>query len=241
MSEESRRADRDPNFLINSCECRHYLGSIALRVAPLTHGDVAYVDTAVDLMLRVKEDDRAAFAVLYERYNRRVHGFFYGLSGDRQVSLDLGQETFLRIWKFRGRYAATGSFLAYLLTFARFVWLEHCRASRRSRGLPPAGTIDDLLEQLPERVGSQPDERARCSEMSGQIVAALNQLPEDQRMAFVLHVVQGLSTAEAASVMQCPVNTVRSRKILAVKKLRRTLRDIWNIETHRAKEFDHEV
>jgi DNA-directed RNA polymerase specialized sigma24 family protein len=42
-------------------------------------------------------------------------------------------------------------------------------------------------------------------------------------MAFALHEIQGLSNEDIAAVMQCPVNTVRSRRILAVRKLRESL------------------
>ena len=55
---------------------------------------------------------------------------------------------------------------------------------------------------------------------------ALDGLPTEQRMAFVMRAIEGLSIEEIASAMQCPVNTVRSRKLLAVKKLRGVLKGL---------------
>ncbi len=186
-------------------------------------------DPGIALMLRVRNGDQAAFGLLYGRFQRQVHSFFYGLCGDAGTCKDLTQETFLRIWKFRGRYAATGSILAYLLTFARYVWLEHCRSLRR-HGQPSATPVDELLGSLLAPAQAGPATRASSSEISDHILAALRDLPDEQRMAFVLQAIEGLNAEEAASVMQCPIHTVRSRKILAVKKLRAALHEVWSAE-----------
>jgi RNA polymerase sigma-70 factor (ECF subfamily) len=192
-------------------------------------------DGAIELMLRVRGGDRAAFAVLYERHAAQVHRFFRGLGIDAHTARDLGQETFLRIWQHRARYAATGSFPAYLLTFARFVWLEHCRQMRKpGRG---AGPVEELLEFLSATRMTRPDERAARSELGDSMSCAVARLPEDQRIAFVLQSVQGLTAEEAASVMQCPANTARSRKILAIKKLRAHLQPIWDERANHSEKY----
>ncbi len=186
-------------------------------------------DPGIALMLRVREGDQAAFGLMYGRFQRQVHSFFYGLCGDPGTCKDLTQETFLRIWKYRARYAATGSILAYLLTFARYVWLEHCRSLRR-HGQPSSTPVEEFLEGLLAPAQAGPATRAASSEISEHIVEALRGLPDEQRMAFVLLAIEGLTAADAASVMQCPVDTVRSRKILAVKKLRAALQEIWSAQ-----------
>ncbi|HIJ65488.1 MAG TPA: sigma-70 family RNA polymerase sigma factor [Candidatus Hydrogenedentes bacterium] len=181
----------------------------------------------VSLMVRVRSDDEDAFAELYRRHHRRVAGFFYGLSGDPQVAGDLRQETFLRIWRFRKRYAATGSFKAYVFSFARNIWLENCREIRRRRRLGELQAFEP--ESAPAGPSFRPDTVAARAELEGHILGALDKLPEDQRMAFVLRIVDGLSIGDIATIMQCPVNTVRSRKLLAIKKLRETLRKTYSL------------
>jgi len=193
------------------------------------------VDGDVELMLRVRTGDRASFAVLYERHATRVHRFFRGLGVDGHASRDLGQETFLRIWQHRARYAATGSFPAYLLTFARFVWLEHCRQLRKPGRR--AAPVDDFIDRLCDGRLSRPDERALGNEIGESLNAALSALPDEQRMAFVLQSIHRLSADEAASVMQCPVNTARSRKVLAIKKLRELLQPAWDGEVRAERKF----
>jgi len=181
----------------------------------------------VRLMLLAREDDQSAFAILYNRHRRRVASFFYGLSGDAQVAGELCQETFLRIWRFRVRYAATGSFQAYLFSFARNIWLEKCREIRRRRRLCARNACEHDYARASCPPAMQPDAAAVRAELEEHIMAALEALPEDQRMAFVLRVVDGLSIHEIAAVMRCPVNTVRSRKLLAIKKLRKSLRETY--------------
>ena len=178
----------------------------------------------VDLMLRVRDGDEEAFSELYSRNYRRLQDFFYGLSRDSHAAVDLCQETFMRFRKIRWKYAATGSFPAYLFSIARHIWLERCRAQRK---LFRVGFLTRIEPHHPVPAASEshrPDTQAYHSEFKAHLFEALDALPEEQRMAFVLRNLEGLSAAEAASVMRCPVNTVRSRKILAMKKLRKALK-----------------
>jgi RNA polymerase sigma-70 factor, ECF subfamily len=184
----------------------------------------------VAIMLRVRDDDEAAFEVLYARYNRRLQDFFYGLSRDATVAGDLAQETFLRVWKLRKKYAATGSFPAYLFTFARNIWLEKCRDYRKLRRLGIGQSLDGMEEYLAAGPQWRPDEQGRRHELETLIFAALDTLPEEQRMAFVMRTVDGVSLEDVASAMQCPTNTVRSRRILAINKLRDLLRTVFHHE-----------
>ncbi|MBM3290831.1 MAG: sigma-70 family RNA polymerase sigma factor, partial [Candidatus Hydrogenedentes bacterium] len=106
------------------------------------------------------------------------------------------------------------------------IWLEHCRRSRRVWKL---GSMADWAEAEPTLVALdafRPDEAASCGELEREIVRALDGLPEEQRMVFVMRVIQRMSLEDIASVMQCPVNTVRSRKLLALKRLRAALKSL---------------
>lgn len=180
----------------------------------------------IDVMMRVRESDERAFAEVYRRYNRRLLDFFYGMSGNAQTAEDLSHETFARIWQVRRKYAATGSFAAYVFTFARNIWLESCRQQQKQWRLGSRNSLDDLLHELPARWSTHPDVMADRSDLSERIMGALDNLPEDQRMVFVMRNIRGMSIGDIAAVMQCPENTVRSRKILALKKLRESLRSL---------------
>jgi RNA polymerase sigma-70 factor (ECF subfamily) len=174
----------------------------------------------VALMLRVRQDSEAAFAVLHGRYARRVQNYFYGMACNSSVAADLCQETFLRIWKIRHRYRATGPFVAYLFSIARLIWLERCRELQRQARL---GARLDLDLPLPAPADQEPDKLATRDEFRIHFLAALEELPEEQREVFVLRNIEGMSLHDIAAALDCPINTVRSRKLLAVKKLRTLL------------------
>ena len=130
----------------------------------------------------------------------------------------------------RRRYAATGRFKAYLYTFARHIWLEQCRRVRKERMLGLASDIDDYFDSLAAPASGEPDGMAVRAESRASIEAALDELPEEQRLAFTLRYMQGLTPEEIARVMDCPVNTVRSRKLAALRKLRELLQSRRNEE-----------
>ncbi len=177
--------------------------------------------TDTDVMVRVQWGSEAAFAELHRRYFRRLLDFFFGMSRDPQRAEDLCQETFLRLWQLRIRYTASGSFAAYLFTIARHIWQEQCRTRRKVARVEAPCEASETEASLSQ---PGPDELAHRAEMDTRIFAALDALPEEQRMAFVLRTVQGLSLDDIAKVMQCPVNTVRSRRLLAISRLREVLR-----------------
>ena len=179
----------------------------------------------IALMAAVRQGDMSAFETLHDRYQAKVLNFYYGLSHDRPIALDLCQETFLRLWRVRKRYRATGSFPGYLFGIARLIWLEWRRKEQRQP--PPVKVYAGYAppEQKAAR-SARPDERARRSELEDGIMAALEELPEEQRMVFVMRTIQGMSLDNIAQAMDCPLNTVRSRKLLAVKKLRHLLADL---------------
>ncbi len=219
--------------LIAGREKRHMSNEKGARVTAgtyprhTTNGDAGgAMPSDVSLMLRAREDEEAAFALLYGRYYRKVLSFFYAMSREPETAADLCQETFLRIWKLRKRYEATGSFAAYLFTFARYVWREKRRAAMKAwrNGLMRVDAVS--WDELPDKAACRPDRAAISSELEAHVLDALSALPEEQRMAFVLRTVQGLSLDEIAAVMDCPANTVRSRRILAIGKLRQILRGI---------------
>jgi RNA polymerase sigma-70 factor (ECF subfamily) len=178
--------------------------------------------TDVELMLRVRRGDAEAFSRLYRRYNRKLLNFFYAMGAGPSYSEDLCQETLLRLWRLRARYEPRGSFPAYLFAVARFVWMERRTEVYRASASRPEFDADSEAAAP----GSEPDALASRSEAAEAIAKAVAELPEEQRMAFVLRAVQGMPLDEIAEAMDCPINTVRSRKLLAVRKLREVLRGL---------------
>ncbi len=178
------------------------------------------------LMLRVRSDNERAFGELHARYQRKLLAFFYGMSKNTQTANDLCQETFLRVWKVRRRYRASGPFGGYLFGIARMIWLESCRSEQRVWRLGQRVSEEESTARV-IAPGFQPDRQAERGELEQRLFDALEALPEEQRMVFVMRSIEGLSLEEIASALDCPLNTVRSRRILAVKRLRHLLASVY--------------
>ena len=191
--------------------------------------DKVTADENIALMMRVRGGDESAFEILFNRFQRPLLNFFYGLSRNSGLARDLAQETFLRVWKIRKRYQASGTFQAYLFGIGRMIWLEWCRREQKSWRLGQRQG-EERLQELAGGVADCPAYQANRAELSAQIHDALEQLPEEQRLVFVLRSIDGLSLDDIANILDCPVNTVRSRKILAVKKLRHLLAPLFRAE-----------
>jgi RNA polymerase sigma-70 factor (ECF subfamily) len=97
---------------------------------------------------------------------------------------------------------------------------------RKDRKLGTVADWADVETSLVALDAFRPDHAAASEELEARIMKALDDLPEEQRMVFVMRVMQRMSLDDIAEVMQCPVNTVRSRKLLALKRLREALREL---------------
>src|SRR5436309_12674612 len=93
-------------------------------------------DPDVRLMLRVRDDDDAAFADLLGRYGSRILGHFFRLLGDRQEAEDLTQEVFLRVYRARKRYQPRARFATWLFHITQNVARNAVRSRRRHPCIP---------------------------------------------------------------------------------------------------------
>jgi RNA polymerase sigma-70 factor (ECF subfamily) len=182
---------------------------------------VNYTDE--ELMGFVRNQDVSAFEELFGRYERRVFAFFYRLIWNAEEARDCTQETFLRLWRGRAGYAPKGRFSTYIFQIAKNHFLNE-RQKRKSRiGLKQTsanGSQEPCEEEaLPDGAFSQ----AMAHEIGSAISEAVRRLPEAHRLVYVLSEGQRLSYQEIAEILDCPVGTVSSRKVEAVRKLRRLL------------------
>ena len=176
--------------------------------------------TDEELMSFVKSQDVSAFEELFERYERRVFAFFYRLIWDVEEARDCTQETFLRLWRGRAGYVPSGRFSTYIFQIARNHFL-HERDKKRHR----VALKQFPEQQAPDGAGSvifadSAFDRAAANELAAAIGKAVAALPEMHRLVYVLSEEQRLSYKEIAEILECPVGTVSSRKVKAIRKLR---------------------
>lgn len=147
------------------------------------------------LLDRSAEGDDIALGELIRRTQPDVYRVCAVL-GSKGEEEDLVQETYLRMMRSVGRFRGESSVRTWLLSIARFTCADAVRRRQRQRRL-----MDRLIENT--TMDEHPDHSLTAE--------LLETLSEDRREAFALTQMVGLSYEEAASVIGCPVGTVRSR------------------------------
>jgi RNA polymerase sigma-70 factor (ECF subfamily) len=166
------------------------------------------------LMRRAAGGDAQAFGAIVQAYQSRLVRFAMRLLGDSEAAQDAAQEAFLRLWRLRASYQPCGCLQAYLFRTIRSVCVDYARAAR-PWDAPAEGRAG----------GTAPDPAVliQAQSLADAVRQAVQSLPETQRVVFVLSQYEGLSYAEIADVLDCPLGTVASRKHQATETLRRKL------------------
>lgn len=160
-------------------------------------------DDGVDvrLLAEIAAGVEQAFVELYRRRHNDVYRFAFAMAKSRSFAQDVTQEVFLNVLENARRFdGAKGSVRAWLFGCARYVTLDRLRVERR--------WTDDLPADL---TALDSDERLLADQRIERLHAAIARLPVEYREALVLVELQELTYAETATVLDCPVGTVRSR------------------------------
>jgi len=177
------------------------------------------------LMIRLQSGDARAFDELVERYQGQLIGFFFRNTRDVQFSEDLTQETLLRVYNQAWDYLPVGKFRAWMYRMARNLLIDNVRRQSHDaliKAVKASSSEDDALARLVGEV-VPPDVHADTRELAQIVDRLLEQIPDDQRLTFVLHHYAGLTLPEVADVMDCTLPTCKSRLRLAREKLQEKL------------------
>jgi RNA polymerase sigma-70 factor, ECF subfamily len=184
-------------------------------------------DHDTELMGRVRDGDKEAFRELVERHQQAVIRTIHRAIGDAWEAEDLAQRVFVQVYRAADRYRGEAKFTTWLFTIVhRTILNEHRRRHRHA-----AESLDALQEPAPCGTGPgrefadprAPDPAALAvdRELQARIAAAIQELPEAQRMAVILCRFEGLAYEEIAAVLGCSVSAVKSllhRARLALKE-----------------------
>jgi len=182
-------------------------------------------ETDARLVARARQGDVEAFNRLISRWEKRVYNYLLGLLRNREDSLDICQETFLKAYRSLGTLEDAGKFPPWLFRIARNQALSLLRGSFPDRAEP---WTDQDPEDALANGGSSPSPLGLAGLTSGMelklaVARALDALPPEQREAVVLKVYYGFRFDEIAAILACPVGTVKSRIYAALARLKETL------------------
>ena len=178
-----------------------------------------------ELMRRTQQGDKQAFSLLYERYSASVLSYLYRMLGNLEDVESIGQEVFLRAFRFAATYRYPQKFSTWLFTITRNLAINQSRRRKRS----PIRNITELnLEGIemsgdPYQVAARATDDVEKQEEIARVLRALDGLPTDQKEVIVLGVFQDLSYAEMEEITGTKAVTLRSRMFHGLRRLGRVV------------------
>jgi RNA polymerase sigma-70 factor (ECF subfamily) len=197
-------------------------------------------DREVDQQLveRAQRGDKRAFDLLVAKYQRKLGRLLSRFIRDPAEVEDVAQEAFIKAYRALPSFRGDSAFYTWLYRIGINTAKNYLVALGRRA---PTVTEFDSDEAEGFEDGEQlrdintPESMLMSKEIGSTVSAAMEDLPEDLRTAITLREIEGLSYEEIASIMNCPIGTVRSRIFRAREAIAARLRPL--LETRKDKRW----
>jgi RNA polymerase sigma-70 factor (ECF subfamily) len=195
-------------------------------------------DREVDQQLveRAQRGDKRAFELLVAKYQRKLGRLLSRMVRDPAEVEDVTQEAFIKAYRALPTFRGDSAFYTWLYRIAintaknYLVALGRRAPTTTEFSHEDAENFDDA-DQL--RDSATPESELHGKQIAQTVNRAMEALPEDLRTAITLREIEGLSYEEIASVMNCPIGTVRSRIFRAREAIATELRPLLGTEENR--------
>ncbi|HEX7374947.1 MAG TPA: sigma-70 family RNA polymerase sigma factor [Steroidobacteraceae bacterium] len=175
----------------------------------------------LDLLRRTQAQDRDAFQELYKIYHRRLARFLTRMTRHYELAEEVINDTMWVVWQRAGDFRGSSQVSTWIMGIAYRRALKSLRRANLH-----LQTADDAIEQEDSDAGVAIDHADRAQ----LVTRALAQLPLEQRLVVEFTYYLGYSGADIAQIMDCPVNTVKTRMFHARRKLRLLLPELSGAE-----------
>ena len=181
------------------------------------------------LVERVQRGDKHAFDLLVGKYQRKLGRLISRFVRDTGEAEDVTQEAFIKAYRALPGFRGDSAFYTWLYRIGINTAKNYLLANKRRAPTSTPFDAEDaesfedggLLHEV-----NTPENELMSKQVVSVVQATLQQLPEDLRSALTLREIEGLSYEEIASVMNCPVGTVRSRIFRAREAVAEKLRPL---------------
>ena len=191
-----------------------------------------------ELVARAQRGDKQAFALLVEKYQRKLARVLSRLVRDPAEVEDVTQEAFIRAYRALPAFRGDSAFYTWLYRIGINTAKNYLVAT--GRRAPTSTEVEaeqaegfDQSDQL--RDINTPESVLLSKEIATTVNAAIEELPEELRNAIQLRELEGMSYEEIAKIMDCPIGTVRSRIFRAREAIADRLRPL--LETSAGKRW----
>lgn len=175
-----------------------------------------------DLVRYTLNGDNKAFSEIIKRYEYMVARTVKGMLGDIQQAEDVGQDTFIRLYKNLKNFRGDSRLSTYIQRIAINQSLNEIR--RKKRFLSLFYQNDDEKDMT--EVDLEANDEIRTRDIKDHVNLAISKLDPDFRSVVILRTIQWYSTKETAEILGLPIGTVLSRLSRAKEQLKELLKDL---------------
>lgn len=186
-------------------------------------------DIDQQLVERVQRGDKQAFGLLVEKYRRKLGRLLSRFIRDQAEVEDVVQEAFIKAYRALPNFRGDSAFYTWLYR----IGINTAKNYLVSMGRRPQTSNDIEVEDAENfedgdelRTLDTPETELMTKEIAKTVQMAIESLPEDLKTAIVLREIEGLSYEEIATMMDCPIGTVRSRIFRARESIAERLRPL---------------
>lgn len=170
-------------------------------------------NTDQQLVERIQKGDKKAFDLLVIKYQQRIVNLVSRFVRNHADALDVTQDAFIKAYRALPNFRGDSAFYTWLYRIAVNTAKNYLTVQSRR----PADMEQDISEI--EQIGGEnalkeyatPEHLLLRDEIQDTVINAIEQLPEDLKVAITLREVEGMSYEDIAVAMDCPIGTVRSR------------------------------
>lgn len=184
--------------------------------------------TDQQLVERVQKGDRKAFDLLVLKYQQRIVNLVSRFVRNPADALDVTQDAFIKAYRALPNFRGESAFYTWMYRIAVNTAKNYLAVQARR----PLGMEQDIseIEQFEGdnalKEYATPENLLLKDEIQETVINAIEELPEDLRVAITLREVEGLSYEDIAVAMDCPIGTVRSRIFRAREAIDRQLKPL---------------
>lgn len=183
-----------------------------------------------ELIEQLKQGDQTAFKTIVEQWQDMVYNTILGIVQNETEAEDLAQDVFIKVFEKIDSFKGDSKFSTWLYRIATTTALDHLRSKKRKKRFgflkSMSGGDGDNKDQVADfhHPGVSLDNKERAAVL----FKAIEALPENQKLAYTLHKLEGLSYRDVSEVLNTTVSAVESLMSRANQNLRKQLEEYYN-------------
>jgi len=182
------------------------------------------------LVEQLKQGDGVAFKTIVTTWQEMVYNTALGILQSAEDAEDVAQEVFVQVYESIHTFKGESKLSTWLYRITTSKALDHIRRKKRKKRFAFVQTLfgenNEIVIQPPDF--QHPGVVLDNKENAAALFKAIEKLPENQKIAFVLNKVEGLNYQEISEIMKTTVSSVESLLHRAKSNLRKGLQQVYN-------------